>query len=88
MELKRPLALSGLVAVAVLGPDDDLARTAADKSRVILERLAARAWLDRLDELVSRTSRGGSSMSQRDRRADGSREGSLATVGEAAEEGT
>ena len=58
MELARPLALSGLVAVAVLGPDDEYARAAAEEARSIWERLGAQAWLARLDELIGEASEG------------------------------
>jgi class 3 adenylate cyclase/tetratricopeptide (TPR) repeat protein len=43
-----------LDAVAVLGPDDPDARALADEARALFERARARAFLDRLDELVAR----------------------------------
>ena len=42
----------------VLGPDDPVVRASVDDARAILERLGARAFLARLDELMGGSSVG------------------------------
>ncbi len=53
MELPYPEAITGIVAAATLGPDDDLAVVAAARSYEILEGLDARAMLAVLGRVVA-----------------------------------
>lgn len=53
-DLARPLALTGLVACRLLGLDHPDVSGALDEARAIFERLGARAWLERLDEIRTR----------------------------------
>jgi hypothetical protein len=76
MDLARPLALTGLVMATLLDPRLPEVRAAIDESRAIFERLGARAWLARLDEVLAGKG-SGTPDEDRPRRGAGERTGEV-----------
>lgn len=79
-DLARPLALTGLVTCRLLGLDHPDVPGALDEARAILERLGASAWLDRLDEIRTRSKGSPSRAAGEARDGTAAREDSATTI--------